>query len=93
MNLIKKILIDPIFADKGTYPPFPSLLRKYWKKPLHTSPISISEMTKAGAVMITHLHSDHFDEEAKQQLPKSIPIFVQNKADKGVLLSAAFQNV
>lgn len=50
-------------------------------------------MTKAGAVMITHLHSDHFDEEAKQQLPKSIPIFVQNKADKGVLLSAAFQNV
>ena len=23
----KKLLIDPIFADKGTYPPFPSLLR------------------------------------------------------------------
>lgn len=89
----KKILIDPIFADKGTYPPFPSLLRSTEKNPLHASPISISEMTKADAVIITHLHSDHFDEEAKQQLPKSVPIFVQNEADKGVLLSAAFQNV
>ena len=89
----KKILIDPIFADKGTYPPFPSLLRSTEKNPLHDSPISISEMTKADAVIITHLHSDHFDEEAKQQLPKSVPIFVQNEADKGVLLSAAFQNV
>lgn len=29
----KNILIDPIFAEKGTYPPFPSLLRNTEKKP------------------------------------------------------------
>ena len=89
----KKILVDPIFADKGTYPPFPSLLRSTERNPLHASPIPISEMTKADAVIITHLHTDHFDEEAKQQLPKNIPVYVQNQADKEVLLLAAFRNV
>ncbi len=70
-----------------------SLLRSTERSPLHASPIPISEMTKADVVIITHLHTDHFDEEAKQQLLKNIPVYVQKQADKKALLSAAFQNV
>ena len=70
-----------------------SLLRSTERNSLHASPIPISEMTKADAVIITHLHIDHFDEEAKQQLPKNIPVYIQNQADKNALLSVAFQNV
>lgn len=89
----KNILIDPIFAEKGTYPPFKSLLRNTEKNPINDSPIPISEMIKADAVIITHLHIDHFDEEAKKQLPKNIPVYVQNQEDKEVLVSAGFHNV
>lgn len=28
----KNFLVDPIFADKGTYPPFPSLKREAQKE-------------------------------------------------------------
>ena len=91
--LVKKFLIDPIFAEKGTYPPFPSLLRENEKNPLHNLPIPISEMINVDAVIITHLHIDHFDEEAKKQLPKNITIYVQNQKDQEVLLSASFKNV
>ena len=30
----KKFLIDPVFADKGTYPPFPNSLRQDKNNPL-----------------------------------------------------------
>ncbi|EIA25400.1 Putative secreted protein [Candidatus Arthromitus sp. SFB-2] len=33
-------------------------------------------MIEVDAVIITHLHIDYFDEEAKQQLPKNVPIYV-----------------
>lgn len=46
------------------------------KNPLYDLPISISEMIEVDAVIITHLHIDYFDEEAKQQLPKNVPIYV-----------------
>lgn len=86
-------LIDPIFAEKGTYPPFPSVERSGCKNPLNHSPVPVSQMIKADAVIITHLHTDHFDEEAKELLPKNIPVFVQNEADKQELLSAGFTDV
>lgn len=50
-------------------------------------------MIKADAVIITHLHLDHFDKEAKKLLPKNIPVYVQNQEDKEVLVSAGFHNV
>ena len=88
-----RFLIDPIFAPKGTYPPFPSILRANEMNPLHDLPISIEEMTRVDAVIITHLHTDHFDNEAKNLIPKDLPVFVQNNFDKSELITAGANSV
>jgi len=90
----KKFLIDPFLADKGTYPPFLPSLRQDQFNPLVNLPTSIDHIiNNVDAVIITHLHLDHFDEVAKAVLPKDIKMFVQNEQDATVVRNAGFQNV
>lgn len=68
------LLIDPYFAAKHSQPSFGGKS----KNPITDLPISISEiMAGVDAVLISHLHPDHFDEVAKQTLPKDTKIFCQ----------------
>jgi L-ascorbate metabolism protein UlaG (beta-lactamase superfamily) len=89
----KKFLIDPVLADKGAYPPFPNSLRQDQNNPLVSLPIPIDYITNVDAVIATHLHSDHFDDVAKDLLPKDIKMFVQNEEDAKEVRNAGFQNV
>lgn len=89
----KKFLIDPMLSEKGTYPPFPNSLRQDQNNPLVSLPASIEEMINVDAVIVTHLHLDHFDDAAKEALPKEIKMFVQNEEDAGEVKKAGFQNV
>ncbi|KAB1363830.1 MBL fold metallo-hydrolase, partial [Bacillus thuringiensis] len=45
------------------------------------------------AVIVTHLHLDHFDEAAQRILPKDIKLFVQNEEDATEVRNAGFKNV
>lgn len=66
----KKFLIDPMLAEKGTYPPFPNSLRQDQFNPLVSLPTSIENIIHdIDAVIVTHLHLDHFDDVAKEVLP------------------------
>ncbi|WP_408009972.1 MBL fold metallo-hydrolase [Pseudalkalibacillus sp. A8] len=90
----KKFLIDPMLAEKGTYPPFPDSARQDQNNPLVNLPTSIDNIIKnIDAVIVTHLHLDHFDEAAKDVLPKDIKMFVQNEKDAEEVRNAGFQNV
>ncbi|MCM3676570.1 MBL fold metallo-hydrolase [Peribacillus simplex] len=90
----KKFLIDPMLAEKGTYPPFPNSLRQDQFNPLVSLPTSIENIIHdIDAVIVTHLHLDHFDEVAKEVLPKDIKMFVQNEEDATEVRNAGFQNV
>lgn len=90
----KKFLIDPFLAEKGTYPPFPNSLRQDQYNPLVSLPISLDEIMKdVDAVILTHLHLDHFDEAAQKVLPKAIKMFVQNEEDLQEVQNADFSNV
>jgi len=89
----KKFLIDPILAKKGAYPPYPNSLRQDQNNPLVSLPISIDQLINVDAVIVTHLHVDHFDEVAKEVLPKAIKMFVQNEEDAKEIKSAGFTNV
>ncbi|MBZ5481524.1 MBL fold metallo-hydrolase [Bacillus sp. T_4] len=78
----KTFLIDPMLAEKGTYPPFPNSIRQDQNNPLVNLPISVEEIiADVDAVIVTHLHLDHFDDAAKQALPKDIKMFVQNEEE------------
>ncbi|SDH67870.1 L-ascorbate metabolism protein UlaG, beta-lactamase superfamily [Alteribacillus persepolensis] len=90
----KTFLIDPYLADKGAYPPFPHSVRQKQNNPLVPLPISIDDILRdVDAVIVTHLHPDHFDDAAKDLLPKDMPMFVQNEDDKKEVQNAGFKQV
>ena len=90
----KTFLIDPMLAEKGTYPPFSNSIRQDQNNPLVNLPISVEEIiADVDAVIVTHLHLDHFDDAAKQALPNDIKMFVQNEEDAAVVKEAGFKNV
>jgi len=90
----KKILIDPMLAEKGTYPPFPNAPRQDQNNPLVSLPTSIESIIQdIDAVIVTHLHPDHWDDAAKEALPKEIKIFSQNEEDATEIRNDGFQNV
>jgi L-ascorbate metabolism protein UlaG (beta-lactamase superfamily) len=70
------ILVDPVLSKKGTMTYIPNVPNKN-KNPLVELPIDLNVITKADAVLLTHMHSDHFDETAASLLTKNIPIFCQ----------------
>ncbi len=44
--------------------------------------MSINEILKrVDAIIVTHTHGDHWDEDAAKNIPINIPIFVQNESD------------
>lgn len=84
----KRFLIDPMFAPEKEY----SLMSEIpW--PLHNLPLPAKDIIKnIDAVVITHLHTDHFDKYAQEILPKGIKIFVQDIFDKHALEKEHFNN-
>ena len=89
----KKFLIDPFLSDKGAMPPFPNTANQHLSNPTVGLSTSINEIIDVDAVIVTHLHPDHFDDKAKEVLPKEIAIFAQNKEDVEVIKEEGFQNV
>lgn len=86
-------LIDPMLAKKGTYPGFKGTYNSQLRNPLVELPIPLAEVMKADAIIVTHTHLDHWDDAAKQSLPKNLPVFAQNEADAQSIRKDGFTNV
>ncbi|MCP4181551.1 MAG: MBL fold metallo-hydrolase [bacterium] len=72
----QKIIIDPYFADKFSLPSYTGKS----KNPTTDLPCSVDDiMLNVNAVLVSHLHSDHFDPKAKEYISKSIPIICQEE--------------
>lgn len=83
------ILTDPLFAQKHTMPSFAGKSRN----PLIDLPISLSEaLMHVDMILLSHLHSDHFDKSAQENLPKDIKICCQPQ-DEEQLKRLGFSNV
>lgn len=89
----KKILIDPMLARKGAYPGFEGTANSELRNPLVELPFEVSRILDVDAVVVTHLHPDHWDEEAQKVIPKNKLIFAQDANDTKTLKSQGFSNV
>ncbi|WP_436858894.1 MBL fold metallo-hydrolase [Citrobacter tructae] len=83
-------LVDPILAPKGTYPGFPGTARAEIRNPTVDLPCDIETLLEADALIVTHLHLDHWDEFASRAVPKDKPIYVQNARDAQILREQGF---
>ncbi|QIE91214.1 MBL fold metallo-hydrolase [Pseudomonas nitroreducens] len=88
-----KFLIDPMLAEKGTYPGFEGTANSHLFNPTAALPISMEEILNVDAVIVTHTHPDHWDEAAKALLPKHLPVFTQHEQDRELIRSQGFTDV
>ncbi|AGL02320.1 putative Zn-dependent hydrolase of beta-lactamase fold protein [Desulfoscipio gibsoniae DSM 7213] len=88
----KKFLIDPWLQEKGAFPPVPAESQE--RNPTVALPMSIDEIIKnVDAVIVTHIHPDHFDEVAAKVIPKDTKMFAQNKEEAEAFKGFGFKDV
>ena len=88
-----RFLIDPMFASKGATPGFEGSANSELRNPLVDLPIPIEQLADVDAVIVTHLHGDHWDKEAQARLNKAVPVFAQNEVDATTIASQGFTDV
>jgi L-ascorbate metabolism protein UlaG (beta-lactamase superfamily) len=89
----KKFLIDPMLSAKGAFPGFPGTVNDHLRNPLVELPIPVNDVINVDAIIVTHLHTDHWDDAARALIPREMPIFVQNTADRDALQEDGFSQL
>ena len=73
----KRILVDPMLSDAGAMPPIENAPNPR-NNPLVPLPAPLGDVLRdVAAVLITHLHRDHFDDAAALTLRKHLPVLCQ----------------
>ncbi len=69
------LLVDPFLGDAGAYPPIANTAGDE-RNPLVDLPEPAADIVaRADAVLLTHLHNDHFDPAAMDLLDPAVPLF------------------
>ena len=89
----KTFLVDPLLADKGAYPGFAGTANSHLANPLVDLPVPLATLFDVDAVLVTHLHADHWDEAARRKLPRALTVFAQNDADARAIRADGFTDV
>lgn len=85
----RTVLIDPYFAPKHSLPSFTGRS----PNPMTDLPVGIDDILEGvELVIVSHLHTDHFDAVAKERLAKHLPIFCQ-PGDAAAIREAGFTDV
>ena len=85
----RKFLTDPFLAPKHSYDPFAGNS----PNPTAVLPCPMEEVVYGiEAILVSHVHIDHFDRAAREVLPKEVPLFCQ-PPDVERLTRKGFQTV
>jgi L-ascorbate metabolism protein UlaG (beta-lactamase superfamily) len=88
----RRILVDPMLRDAGTTPPIENTPNPA-RNPLVALPVPAEELVRGlDGCVVTHLHGDHFDDRARELLPRRLPILTQ-PASEAALRADGFENV
>jgi len=86
-------LIDPMLAKKDSLPGLPGTPNSHLRNPTVALPLPVEDIVQADAVILTHIHPDHWDATASAALPKGIPLFAQNDNDAARIRQQGFSDV
>ena len=90
-----RLLVDPWFEAAGTgmlaTSPWPE---RNVRSPLVDLPCTVEEVLDGiDAVVVTHVHPDHFEEHSAALMDHTLPLYVQNEADAAVIAAWGFTDV
>ena len=72
-----RLLVDPMLDEVGARPPVENTGNDR-RNPLVRLPCPVAEIvTGLDAILVTHLHRDHFDDAAAWYLPRDVPLYCQ----------------
>lgn len=86
-----RLLLDPMLSGQGANPPIVNSGDDR-RNPLVPLPGDAALWSRPDAVLVTHLHQDHWDEAAAALLQKELPVLCQ-PGDEGRLAQAGFLKV
>ena len=90
-----RVLVDPMLAEAGTAPAVPNTPNER-PNPLVGLPFGdevVSDLIEnTDAVLVTHTHNDHWDERARELIPKDRLVLCQPE-DEARISGAGFTNV
>lgn len=89
----KRFLIDPLLAEQGAYPGFAGTANSHLANPLVGLPVPVEALLDVDAVVLTHLHPDHWDDAARKLVPRGLPVFAQDAHDAAALRADGFEDV
>lgn len=88
-----KFLIDPWLMPKDYMEGFDTAVNSQIRQPRVDLPFEIEKIIDVDALIVTHIHPDHWDDFAKDALDKNIKVFVQSEADKKYMSLNGFKDV
>jgi L-ascorbate metabolism protein UlaG (beta-lactamase superfamily) len=78
----QRLLIDPMLDEAGARPAVENT-ENVRRNPLVPLPLPVEEIVTAlDAILVTHLHRDHFDDGAVRHLPRDVPLYCQPEDEK-----------
>lgn len=86
-----QFLIDPMFSEQGVNPPVFNTENDR-QNPLVPLPGDVKQWLHPDAILVTHLHPDHWDEAAVSLLSHSIPVLCQD-GDQETISGQGFEQV
>jgi L-ascorbate metabolism protein UlaG (beta-lactamase superfamily) len=84
-------LVDPMFSNEASFLPIPNTAGDR-RNPLVPLPASFENWRSPDAVLVTHLHKDHWDAVAAAALSKTTPILCQ-PGDEAAIANDGFAEV
>lgn len=77
-----RVLVDPMLDDLGARPPVENSPNPR-RNPLVPLPLPAEEVVRGlDAVIVTHLHRDHFDDRGASLVPRDVPVFCQPEDER-----------
>jgi L-ascorbate metabolism protein UlaG (beta-lactamase superfamily) len=85
-----RFLIDPMLAAKDSIPGFAGTANEHLRNPTVALATPMEQILDVDAVIVTHTHTDHWDQTAAEVIPAELPVFTQHFSDRSLIREAGY---